>query len=337
MPDLELHRVTSEGDLPRWWRIDDAAMRVDHVALPADPMSELVPVLTGPVAGRDVELWLAVAEGRDVGCVKLSMYLHDNRHVAAMDVVVDPPARGAGIGTRLVEAMLVRVRELGRTVVQFEVSRPVEDTSETGPATRLATSVGATHVHTELRRMLDLSEPAPAELAEALAAAQRRAAGYTIVRWVDRAADADVADLAELTALMSTDSPQGDLEVEPEVWDAARYRAKEADTAAQGRRHYGVAAREDATGRIVGYSDLGVNQSLPAVAYQWDTLVRDGHRGHRLGLLMKQANLEQLRSLSPQTRFVNTWNATSNAPMVDVNEALGFRPVEVMEEWQLRL
>ncbi len=95
-----------------------------------------------------------------------------------------------------------------------------------GAATRLATSVGATHVR---HRAAPDARPVRAgtgRLGEALAAAQRRAAGYTIVRWVDGAADADVADLAELMALMSTDSPQGDLEVEPEVWDAARYRGE---------------------------------------------------------------------------------------------------------------
>jgi GNAT superfamily N-acetyltransferase len=337
VPDVELHRVTREDDLPRWWRIDDAAMRADHVALPADPMSELVPALSGPVAGHEVELWLAVAAGRDVGCVKLTLALHDNRHVAAIDLVVDPPARGAGIGARMVDAVLARVRELGRTVVLAEVTHPIEDVTEPGAATRLAKHFGATHADTELRRMLDLSEPEPAGLAEALAAARRLAEGYTIIRWVDRVADADVADLAALMAVMSIDAPHGDLDIEPEVWDAARYRGKEDDSIARGRRRFGVAAREDATGRLVGFSDIGVNLSVPAVGYQWDTLVRREHRGHRLGLLMKQANLEQLRALSPQTRTINTWNGIDNRPMVSVNEALGFRALEVLEEWQLRL
>jgi GNAT superfamily N-acetyltransferase len=337
VPDLELHRVTREDELPRWWRIDDAAMRTDHVALPADPMSELAPVLAGPLSGKDVELWLAVAEGRDVGCAKLTLALHDNRHVAVLDVVVDPPSRGVGIGRRLVDAMLGRVRELGRTVVQSEVSRPIDAAAEPGAPTRLAQSVGATHADTELRRMLDLSEQEPPGLVAALAAAQRKAEGYTIVRWVDHAADADLADLAALMVVMSTDAPHGDLDVEPEIWDAARYRANEADAAARGRRRFAVAAREDATGRLVGFSDIGVNLTVPEVGYQWDTLVHGEHRGHRLGLLMKQANLEQLRSVSPQTRFINTWNGIDNTPMVSVNEALGYRPMEVMEEWQLRL
>jgi hypothetical protein len=52
---------------------------------------------------------------------------------------------------------------------------------------------------------------------------------------------------------------------------------------------------------------------------------------------MKLANLRQLREISPHTRYLNTWNADINAPMIAVNDALGFRAVEVLQEWQLQL
>jgi GNAT superfamily N-acetyltransferase len=157
------------------------------------------------------------------------------------------------------------------------------------------------------------------------------------MQWVDRVPDSDVDDLVALMVAMSTDSPHGDLVTEPEVWDAARYRAKEESAADRGRQRIGTAARDDATGRLVGFSDIGVSLVRPEVGYQWDTIVRAEHRGHRLGLLMKAANLRALREHSPATRYVNTWNADSNAPMVAVNEALGYQPVEILEEWQLQL
>jgi GNAT superfamily N-acetyltransferase len=156
------------------------------------------------------------------------------------------------------------------------------------------------------------------------------------MQWVDRAPDADVDDLAALMVAMSTDAPQGDLIAEPEVWDAGRYREKEASAAARARQRVGTAARDDATGRLVGFSDIGVSRLRPEVGYQWDTIVRGEHRGRRLGLLMKAANLRALREHSPATRYVNTWNADSNVAMVAVNDALGFQPFEVYEEWQLQ-
>ena len=73
------------------------------------------------------------------------------------------------------------------------------------------------------------------------------------------------------------------------------------------------------------------------MAYQWDTLVLADHRGHRLGQLVKAANLRALRAGLPQVRRVVTWNAESNAPMLRVNRALGFEPVGRMVEWQKSL
>ena len=337
VPDPEFVRVTDEADLARWWQIDDATMAADHVGLPADPMSELLPVLAGPVAGFDVALWLAVVAGTPVGAVKLSLPLHDNRHVATLDVAVHPDQRGRGYGGQVIEAMVSRIRDLGRSVVQVEICRPLGEDPGPSPATRIATRLGAVPAHVEWRRVLDVAAPEPAGLADLAAAAAGVAKDYSLVQWVGRAAEPDLEDLTELMAMMSTDAPQGELDVEPEVWDVARYLANQDDAEARGRRRYAVAARDEVTGRLVGFTDIGVNLAAPAVGYQWDTLVRRDHRGHRLGLLMKLANLRQLRAQSPQTRYLNTWNAVSNTPMVSVNEALGYRPVEAWEEWQLHL
>jgi GNAT superfamily N-acetyltransferase len=335
--DLELVQVTHEADLFRWWQIDDAAMAADHVGLPADPMAELLPALAGSMEGFDIELWLGVSGDAAVGCVKLTLPVHDNLTGADLDVVVHPAQRGRGFGSRLVDGMLARVRELGRTVVTFEISRPLDADSGLGPGATIATRLGAELALTELRQLLDLTAAEPAGLAALVAEAAAHADGYTLVGWVDRAAPADLADLADLMGRMSVDSPHGDLDTEPEAWDVARYRAKEDSTAARGRRRYAVAARAEASERLVGYTEIGVNLAVPAVGYQWDTLVRSEHRGHRLGLLMKRANLQQLREHSPQTRYLNTWNGARNVPMLSVNEALGYRPVEASEEWQLRL
>jgi GNAT superfamily N-acetyltransferase len=336
--DLEVVRITDASELSRWWDIDDATMSADHVALPADPIEELAPALSGPVAGYDIELWLGMSGGLDIGCVKLTMPVHDNLGNADVDVAIHPQHRGQGLGRRLAEAMLARVRALGRTYVTAEISTPLGQDPRRRPGALLAQRFGATPALTERRRLLDLTEVEPRDLARLEADAAGHAAGYTLLQWVDRAPDSDVDDLAALMVAMSTDSPTGKLLLtEPEAWDAARYRAKEASAVARQRQRIGTAARDDATGRLVGFSDIGVSVVRPEVGYQWDTIVRADHRGHRLGLLMKAANLRALREHSPTTRYINTWNADVNTAMVAVNDALGYRAVEILEEWQLSL
>jgi GNAT superfamily N-acetyltransferase len=72
----------------------------------------------------------------------------------------------------------------------------------------------------------------------------------------------------------------------------------------------------------------------PGRAYQWDTLVLPEHRGHRLGLALKVANLARMQAGHPDRTELHTFNAEDNPPMAAVNDALGFRAVERMGEWQ---
>jgi hypothetical protein len=65
--------------------------------------------------------------------------------------------------------------------------------------------------------------------------------------------------------------------------------------------------------------------------------VLPAHRGHRLGMRVKLANLEFLRRSRPKVSLINTWNAAINDHMVSINEAIGFRAVDRWREWQLEL
>ena len=61
------------------------------------------------------------------------------------------------------------------------------------------------------------------------------------------------------------------------------------------------------------------------------------HRGHRLGMALKAANLLWLREREPGVKRIVTWNADSNSHMIEINERLGFRPLDRWHEWQLHL
>jgi hypothetical protein len=79
------------------------------------------------------------------------------------------------------------------------------------------------------------------------------------------------------------------------------------------------------TGRLVGFTEVGLARADRRRAFQWGTMVLSAHRGHRLGLLLKLVVLQELAVASPATRCVSTWNAQENGPMIAVNEALGAR------------
>ena len=158
--------------------------------------------------------------------------------------------------------------------------------------------------------------------------------GYVVRTCWDGIPDAWLPGRAELSRRMSTDIPMGDLVLEEESWDEERVRTDYQRIAAIGRRVIDAYALHEATGELVGYTQVQVPQADPQVAFQQDTLVLREHRGHGLGLRMKAAGTLALMEGSPATTSVRTWNADDNAPMLAVNHALGFVHDGMMREWQ---
>ena len=61
------------------------------------------------------------------------------------------------------------------------------------------------------------------------------------------------------------------------------------------------------------------------------------YRNHGLGRWLKAAMLAKVARERPLVRWVRTDNATTNAPMLKINEELGFRPYRGESVWQVDL
>jgi hypothetical protein len=138
--------------------------------------------------------------------------------------------------------------------------------------------------------------------------------------------------MAELMERMTTDAPTAGLEEPAETWDADRVLENETRLGA-GRTLLAAAVEHVASGRLAGMTWLSVPPG-PVAAHQWDTIVRAEDRGHRLGLLLKVANLEALEEQLPGRPSVVTWNAEENRHMLGVNEAIGFVPMGYDGGWR---
>lgn len=272
-----------------------------------------------------------VRDGRDrvVGVLELTLPHWDNTHTGWVEVTVDPPSRGQGIGRGLFEIGVDRVRRAGRTLLlsgSFESSDGVE----------FLKSMGLDRASEAVQRRLDLFAADWPRLDDVYADAERRANAYELLRMPGATPDELLADVVAMTAAIN-DAPIDDLDIEDEVFTPERIRGFEAAQEARGRRTYRVVARERRSGDFAGHTLVGVEADQPWFGGQFDTSVVRPHRGHRLGLLLKIAMMRWLTDAEPQLRVLDTWNAASNAHMIGVNETLGCRIVATSAEWQRHL
>lgn len=261
--------------------------------------------------------FLAVAAGEVVGYASYSVSELDNLHLAWLSIDVHPDHRRRGHGSAIHDALVERVRALGRTSVgiagwDLDLARAF--------AERQGFALGSVSVN---RRQL-LAEIDWADVERLRAKALERAGDYELVRRTDRTPDSELEALAEMTAAIN-DAPTDDLDIEDEVFSAERIRAYETAQLARGGAFHRIYARHRATGELAGQTVVGVEPDRPHLGDQHDTSVVRAHRGHRLGLLLKAEMMLWLREAQPQLESVDTWNAESNDFMIGVNELLGYR------------
>ncbi|MGH4024679.1 MAG: GNAT family N-acetyltransferase, partial [Pseudonocardiaceae bacterium] len=268
------------------------------------------------------------------GCL-LQLPTLDNLSNAAGDVLVAPPYRRQGIGRALLAHLVTEATRHGRSRLIAEVDQPL-DPEAPDPAGRFAVAGGAVCALQMTRRRLDVGTVDPAVLAGLDQQARAKSQGYSLAHWVGSTPQRWLPDMAYLTGRMSTDAPMDDLQWEAESYDSARMRDRDAASLARGR-HVVTTAALDAGRRLVAFTQISGYPGERWYAEQWDTIVAPEHRGHRLGTLVKVANLGYARQHRPELRVIDTWNADSNPYMVGINMAMGFRPHSRLGEWQLDL
>ncbi|PPG35324.1 N-acetyltransferase [Pseudoclavibacter sp. RFBG4] len=310
--------------------------------------------MPGPVTTR---LFLAFPRGasdleaeRPVAAAKLMVSPRDSPSLAYPHVVVDAPHRRRGIGTCVAAHLEDLARADGRTSLQAWVEHPTAggervlaptghgSVSGADPAARFLWKHGWELGQVERISELRLPVPAGRLRAHIEAAAARAGAAYRLLTWEGESDPEYLDDLARLNGDMSIDAPAGDLEADEEHWDAERVSQMERRALAAGSTFLNAAVLHIPSGTLVAQSMLQLDlDDITRPAQQDNTLVTSTHRGRRLGMLVKAANLVQLAERYPECTGVFTWNAEENAHMLRVNEALGFVPLAPEGGWQKRL
>ncbi len=283
---------------------------------------------------EDVQAYAGFEAEEMVGAASLFLPLKDNTDKVYAQVHVAPDKRRRGIGSALLRHLVDQTRQAGRNTVLTDASYDVKQ-REDHPYRRFAEKQGFQLASVEIRRVLEL--PVPDELIQQwIHDAAPHHVDYRIQTFVDDIPEDLLESYCYLQNQLAVDAPSGDIEYEPEGLTPESFRIHQHTLKKQGRTSYATLAI-DSAGEAVAHTDLLVPSSVPGNVYQWGTLVRQDHRGHRLGLAVKARNLQAVQSAHPDRRRIFTCNSEVNDSMVAINERMGFEPVEMVAEFQLKL
>jgi GNAT superfamily N-acetyltransferase len=302
----------------------EAVSRVQPIQRSED---EFLKMVRFSFPGEREEGAVAVVDGSPVGWTRVFFPERDNLDKCWNDLAVDPEHRGRGIGSALLEWTEERARAAGRDMLLTEVYVPVGD-RESHPDREFALRRGYAVSSVEIVRSLPL--PVPADV---LAEHRRRSAEamgdqFELSVHVDGVPEHLRQGVCDASNRLILDAPTGDVEFEPESMTVDDYQTMLEHQRDMGRRMVTAVAVHRATGVVAAYTDLSVPAGDPDVVFQWGTLVLPEFRGHRLGMAVKVANLDELARIAPDRRSVQTMNDEQNPWMVQINKDLGFEIIE---------
>jgi GNAT superfamily N-acetyltransferase len=337
---MEARRIDpeSQSDYSEWfalWRLTDLELWPD---VPGWDERDIWAMARQVRSAHEHQLLAAYDDGGAmVGIGLLDLPQRDNRHSMGIDVRVHPDHRRVGVGRSLVDCSVRLGRAEGRTVLNgfFEVPTECVASHPSGPFAR-SQGFEATLFGNRRHLALPVEPERLARLRRDVANA-RGTAEYRTMTFTTPWPDEYLEDQCEMQRRMSTDQPSGDALNEEEVWDASRVAEGEELLAEQSMTKLVAVAQHIESGRLVAFSEIVVSELRPTEAWQWQTLVLAEYRGRRLGLAVKMANLDFLSTVMPTARRVITGNAQENAPMIAVNDALGFEVVATGTFWQKSL
>lgn len=285
--------------------------------------------ILNPRSWKPVRHWAAFDQ-RDLVAL-FSAQLDDSGSNAALAEIfggVRADHRRSGIATLVYDTMRPELVADGRTLHTFQAREGA------GPAEAFISGLGATKRLVERRSRCRIGSLDRSMLEGWVERAADRAGDYELLVFSAPTPDDHLEEWASMQLVMNT-APLDDLEYEDDRVTPEMIRESEARMAEVGRTNRVVVARHRTSGQWAGFSELELNPHYPMMAIQEGTGVVPAHRDRGLGRWLKAANALWLIDHHPEVEYIDTWNAFSNAPMLGINDAMGFEVVGAYAAWQL--
>ncbi|NKE09508.1 MULTISPECIES: GNAT family N-acetyltransferase [Kocuria] len=160
---------------------------------------------------------------------------------------------------------------------------------------------------------------------------------YRIHTWMGAAPQNWLDSLAKLHERIPSDSFVPPRLWAEEPWDADRVRRTEALREENGDISLMSVVEHVPSRELVGMTEVVLPGPDASICFQDETVVLRDHRGRRLGLRLKLANLAALERQTPNVHSIYVWTHSGNIRMNWVNRRLGAQTLGRSAVWSRRV
>lgn len=310
-------------------RINDAETSPGDPVMP-DDLVEAIMKRPDPFEFRDRYV---IASGeemlslfRGVGVTPANPEYTTNKHLYWAGGFVRPDRRRQGIARLWLPLIAELMDSRGATVLGFSAQL------ESGHA--FLKWLGAAPKLTEIESRLDLTQVDWGMVERWVREGQERSPNTRLEVYHGPLPEAMWPEFAVQRTLLENSVPTEDLDMGDEIVTPERMREWYERQAAIGEVGELILTREP-DGSMSAMTDVGWAPFRRTHIHQMLTAVTPNARGRGLGKWIKAAMLLHLRELYPDALWIVTGNARSNAAMLGINRALGFKPFRSSTEYQI--
>lgn len=254
----------------------------------------------------------------------------NNKHNSFFYIIVDSEYRRKGLGSLLFKLIIEEAKENG---CKFTETDTYYDSGR-----KFCKKFGGKLINENSENRV-LLEEINWDLINKWKSEGKKKASMVILENFIIVPERDIVEICELETILESQMPTLDNEDGKwiDVYTPEKKRELERNRKEQGYINYTILSREY-NGTISGMTEIRYSRNdRPERINQGLTGVLEEYRGRGLGKWLKAEMLIYIENHIPEARFIVTGNAEHNAPMVSINERLGFRPYYNESSFKFRL
>lgn len=252
-----------------------------------------------------------------------------NEHLAFFNIEVMPEYRRLGFGRKMLKLLLPFAKDRHRSMLMVWASERIP------AAGSFLERMGARKGLESHINQLKMSEFDRVLMDRWLEKGRHLESEFEMGLWNGPVPEEHLVKMSGLIQELANDQPRDSLAMENIKFTPKMMREVESYFFGKGSKRWILYVIDKSMGSFVGLTEIFWSPNRPGILNQGFTAVYPEYRSRGLGRWLKARMIKKILEERPEVEVIRTGNANSNAPMLKINQEMGFKPYFASALWQV--